>query len=97
MRNVPIVMSAGAVEYHGPHLPIGSDWLLSHSGRLQPKWFGKPHIPGAMNGEGCQAIDCRTPIYSVSSRWRTWIRFPDIPRPRRKGARLVMAGRVRRS
>jgi creatinine amidohydrolase len=31
MRNVPIVMSAGAVEYHGPHLPIGTDWLIAET------------------------------------------------------------------
>ena len=25
-RNVPVLMPAGVVEYHGPHLPIGTDF-----------------------------------------------------------------------
>lgn len=28
-RNIPIIMAAGVVEYHGPHLPIGTDFLIS--------------------------------------------------------------------
>ena len=30
-RNVPILMPAGCVEYHGPHLPIGTDFLIANS------------------------------------------------------------------
>src|SRR5659263_402032 len=28
-RNVPVLMAAGVVEYHGPHLPIGTDYLIT--------------------------------------------------------------------
>jgi creatinine amidohydrolase len=31
LRNVPVVMAAGAVEYHGPHLPIGTDILITEN------------------------------------------------------------------
>lgn len=27
-RNIPVLMAAGAVEYHGPHLPVGTDYLI---------------------------------------------------------------------
>ena len=30
-RNVPVVMPAGCVEYHGPHLPIGTDFLIANA------------------------------------------------------------------
>ncbi|HGJ64361.1 TPA: creatininase family protein [bacterium] len=30
-RNVPIIMPAGVVEYHGPHLPIGTDFLIANA------------------------------------------------------------------
>ncbi|QHT59600.1 creatininase family protein [Paenibacillus lycopersici] len=30
-RNVPVLLAAGAVEYHGPHLPIGTDVLIAES------------------------------------------------------------------
>ncbi|WP_164821392.1 creatininase family protein [Paenibacillus koleovorans] len=30
-RNVPLLMAAGVVEYHGPHLPIGTDLLIAES------------------------------------------------------------------
>jgi len=30
-RNVPVLMPAGCVEYHGPHLPIGTDFLIANS------------------------------------------------------------------
>ncbi|MCC7261681.1 MAG: creatininase family protein [Candidatus Latescibacteria bacterium] len=30
-RNVPVVIPAGCVEYHGPHLPIGTDFLIANS------------------------------------------------------------------
>ena len=30
-RNVPILLPAGCVEYHGPHLPIGTDFLIANS------------------------------------------------------------------
>ena len=30
-RNVPVLMAAGCVEYHGPHLPIGTDFLIANS------------------------------------------------------------------
>ncbi|NLO83419.1 MAG: creatininase family protein [Clostridiales bacterium] len=28
-RNVPVIIPAGAVEYHGPHLPVGTDFLIA--------------------------------------------------------------------
>ena len=28
-RNVPVILSSGSVEYHGPHLPIGTDFLIA--------------------------------------------------------------------
>ena len=28
-RNVPVLMAAGVVEYHGPHLPVGTDFLIA--------------------------------------------------------------------
>lgn len=28
-RNVPVLMAAGVVEYHGPHLPVGTDLLMA--------------------------------------------------------------------
>jgi hypothetical protein len=28
-RDVPVLMAAGCVEYHGPHLPIGTDTLIA--------------------------------------------------------------------
>ena len=28
-RNVPLIMAAGVLEYHGPHLPIGTDALIT--------------------------------------------------------------------
>ena len=30
-RNVPVLMAAGSVEYHGPHLPIGTDHLIAEA------------------------------------------------------------------
>ena len=27
-RNLPVLMAAGSVEYHGPHLPVGTDLLI---------------------------------------------------------------------
>ena len=30
-RKVPVLMPAGCVEYHGPHLPIGTDFLIANS------------------------------------------------------------------
>jgi creatinine amidohydrolase len=30
-RNVPVLIAAGAVEYHGPHLPIGTDYLIAEA------------------------------------------------------------------
>ncbi len=30
-RNIPIIMAAGVVEYHGPHLPIGTDFLIANA------------------------------------------------------------------
>ena len=30
-RNVPVLMAAGCIEYHGPHLPIGTDFLIANS------------------------------------------------------------------
>ena len=30
-RNVPLLMAAGVVEYHGPHLPIGTDFLIANA------------------------------------------------------------------
>ncbi len=30
-RNVPVLFSVGSVEYHGPHLPVGTDFLISES------------------------------------------------------------------
>jgi len=30
-RNVPVLMAAGVVEYHGPHLPVGTDYLIASS------------------------------------------------------------------
>lgn len=29
-RHVPVVIPAGCVEYHGPHLPIGTDFLIAN-------------------------------------------------------------------
>jgi len=29
--NVPVLMAAGVMEYHGPHLPIGTDFLIANS------------------------------------------------------------------
>jgi len=29
--NIPVILSAGSVEYHGPHLPIGTDFLIADS------------------------------------------------------------------
>lgn len=28
-RNVPVLMAAGVIEYHGPHLPVGTDILIA--------------------------------------------------------------------
>ena len=28
-RNVPVLMAAGVVEFHGPHLPVGTDYLIA--------------------------------------------------------------------
>lgn len=30
-RNVPVLIAAGSVEYHGPHLPVGTDYLIAES------------------------------------------------------------------
>lgn len=30
-RNVPVIMAAGSVEYHGPHLPVGTDCLIAET------------------------------------------------------------------
>lgn len=30
-RNVPILIAAGVVEYHGPHLPVGTDFLIANT------------------------------------------------------------------
>jgi len=30
-ENIPVIISAGSVEYHGPHLPIGTDFLIADS------------------------------------------------------------------
>lgn len=30
-RNVPVVMAAGVIEFHGPHLPVGTDYLIAAS------------------------------------------------------------------
>jgi creatinine amidohydrolase len=30
-RNVPVLMAAGVIEYHGPHLPIGTDYLIAET------------------------------------------------------------------
>lgn len=30
-RNVPVIIAAGAVEYHGPHMPIGADFLIAET------------------------------------------------------------------
>ena len=30
-RNVPVLMPAGVVEYHGPHLPLGTDFLIANA------------------------------------------------------------------
>ncbi|MCL2499147.1 MAG: creatininase family protein [Defluviitaleaceae bacterium] len=30
-NNIPLIMAAGCVEYHGPHLPIGTDYLIAES------------------------------------------------------------------
>lgn len=30
-RNVPVLMAAGVIEFHGPHLPVGTDYLISAS------------------------------------------------------------------
>lgn len=27
--NIPVIMAAGSVEYHGPHLPVGTDFLIA--------------------------------------------------------------------
>ena len=29
--NIPILMAAGVIEYHGPHLPVGTDYLIANS------------------------------------------------------------------
>ena len=29
-QNLPVLMAAGVVEYHGPHLPIGTDFLMAN-------------------------------------------------------------------
>jgi creatinine amidohydrolase len=31
IRNAPVLMAAGVVEYHGPHLPIGTDLLMANA------------------------------------------------------------------
>jgi len=30
-NNLPVIMSAGSIEYHGPHLPVGTDFLIADS------------------------------------------------------------------
>lgn len=30
-RNVPVLMAAGVQEYHGPHLPVGTDFLIANA------------------------------------------------------------------
>ena len=30
-NNIPVILSAGSVEYHGPHLPVGTDFLIADS------------------------------------------------------------------
>ncbi len=30
-RNIPVIMPAGVIEYHGPHLPIGTDFLIANA------------------------------------------------------------------
>ncbi|MBI2192197.1 MAG: creatininase family protein [Planctomycetes bacterium] len=30
-KNTPVLIAAGVIEYHGPHLPIGTDFLIAHS------------------------------------------------------------------
>jgi len=30
-QNMPVLLAAGVVEYHGPHLPIGTDYLIAES------------------------------------------------------------------
>lgn len=30
-RNIPVIMAAGCVEYHGPHLPVGTDYLIAET------------------------------------------------------------------
>ena len=30
-RNLPALFCAGSVEYHGPHLPVGTDFLIAES------------------------------------------------------------------
>ena len=30
-RRLPLVMAAGVIEYHGPHLPIGTDFLIANA------------------------------------------------------------------
>ena len=30
-RNVPVVMPAGCIEYHGSHLPVDTDFLIASS------------------------------------------------------------------
>jgi len=38
-RNVPVLMAAGVVEYHGPHLPVGTDFLIANEvcGRVEKR------------------------------------------------------------
>jgi hypothetical protein len=37
-QNIPIIMAAGVVEYHGPHLPIGTDFLIANAAEGR-KWI----------------------------------------------------------
>lgn len=30
-KNTPVLIAAGVIEYHGPHLPIGTDFLIANS------------------------------------------------------------------
>ena len=30
-RNVPALAAAGVVEFHGPHLPVGTDFLIAQT------------------------------------------------------------------
>ena len=30
-RNVPVLMASGSIEYHGPHLPIATDYLIAEA------------------------------------------------------------------